>query len=505
MELRILKFGPFVFDPNRNLLIRNGNPVLVSQRALSLLSALLQADGKPVSKFELMEAAWPNENVEESNLTVQIAALRKCLGRSPQGGEWIVTIQRLGYQFAVPNATTSIEMNREILNTLPKDALAVLPFEMAGTEEEYEYFADGLAEDLITDLSKVQGLVVIARHSSFKFRGSGFDLSKVSAELGVRYIVTGQARRSARRVRINVQLVDVEKNVPAWAERFDGDLLDVFNLQDRITHSVVAAIRGVLARTNIPERYHSTSLEAYDLVVKSRRLPDQSLAKNREAYENFSQAAILDPNYPEAHLQMAVTQLLWWCLWNGDMAEARKTALASAQRAITLAPNDALANEALGFVYMKLNRSDESKIYYERALEIDPNSSTTYSALCDLYINWGLGKEALDAIVMAIRLNPHPPGWLYDHLGRAQILSGDYEEAIITLKRIETYGTFSGCFLAAALALADHKVEAIEEAQAFQRLLPYWSISRWITNEFLRNEKVEQFWIDAFRSAGLPE
>lgn len=308
MEPRTLSFGPFVYEPNRNLLMRNGNPLPVSQRALSLLYALLQANGKPVSKFELMEAAWPNENVEESNLTVQIAALRKCLGQSPHGGEWIVTIQRVGYQFAIPNATASTESKQETLNTLPKDTLAVLPFEMTGNEEEYAYFADGLAEDLITDLSKVQGLVVIARHSSFKFRGSGLDLSKVTAELGVRYVVTGQARRSAQRVRINVQLVDMEKNVPAWAERFDGDLLDVFKLQDQITSSVVAAIRGALARTKMPERYHSDSLEAYDLVVKSRRWPDQSSEKNREAYENFTRAAILDPNYPEAQWQIAVTQ-----------------------------------------------------------------------------------------------------------------------------------------------------------------------------------------------------
>lgn len=187
------------------------------------------------------------------------------------------------------------------------------------------------------------------------------------------------------------------------------------------------------------------------------------------------------------------------------MAEARRTALESAQRAITMAPNDALANEVLGFVYMKLNRSDESKIYYERALEIDHNSATTYSALCDLYMNWGMGKEALDAIVKAIQLNPHPPGWFYDHLGRAHIFNGDYEKAITTLKRVETYRTFSGCFLAAALALGGHKDEAIEEAQAFRRLLPHWSISRWVSNEFLRNEKVERFWVEAFRSAGLPE
>jgi TolB-like protein len=505
MDRHSFAFGAFVFDGRRNLLLKNGSPVVLSQRALSLLSALLSSGGKAVSKSDLMDAAWPSEFVEESNLTVQISALRKCLGRSPSGDDWIATVQRSGYQFVDPNRHPQLHLPPIAFAKTTPNSVAVLPFAVMGGEEEHVFFADGLAEDLITDLSKVQGLLVIARHSSFRFRGAEFTEIAAAAELGVRYIVSGKVRRSAERVRINIQLVDTERNGPAWAERFDGDLDDVFTLQDLITSRVVAAIRGTLIHSKMPQRYHSPSVEAYDLVVKSRRLPDQSFAANREALVNFKRAIALDPNYPEAHWSVAVTQLLWWCLWNGDMAESRQTSLAFAQRAIQLAPEDATANEVMGFVYMKLDRSEESKVFYDRALAIDPNNATTYSALCDLYMNWGMIKEALDAITNAIRLNPFPPGWFYDHLGRAQILDGDYANAITFLSRVETYGTFSGNFLATALALAGRMDEAKEETKSFLQRLPHWTISRWVANEFIRDKKTEQFWIEAFRRADLPE
>ena len=279
----------------------------------------------------------------------------------------------------------------------------------------------------------------------------------------------------------------------------------MFDLQDQITGRVVAAIRGTLAKAKLPQRYPTTSVEAYDLVVKSRRLPDQSLANNREAFQNFSRAAALDPEYPEAHWQMAVSQLLWWCLWDGDKEESQRTSLASAQRAITLAPDDATANEAMGFVHMKLNQSDEAQKYYLRAVEIDPNNATTHAALCDLYMNWGMAEEALSAITTAIRLNPYPPGWFFDHLGRAQLLARDFENAVTTLSRVETHGTFSGSFLTAALALVGRHEEAQKEKRAFMQRMPHWRISRWVANEFFKREQDSLFWVDIFRRAGLPD
>ena len=505
MSAQHYKFGNFSFDAERGLLLKHGSPVVLSQRALSLLGALLAAGGKSVSKTELMDAAWPSEAVEESNLTVQISTLRKCLGRSPTGHDWIATVQRCGYQFVDVENGPRPAAGKVVASAPLVDAVAVLPFAVMDGDAENKFFAHGLAEDLITDLSKVPGLLVIARHSSFKFGDQVTDISKAASELGVRYVITGHVRRSSDRVRINIQLVDIEKNTPSWAERFDGELQRVFELQDQIAGRVVAAIRGTLAKAKMPQRYHSTSLEAYDLVVKSRRLPDQSLAKNREAFQNFSRASALDPEYPEAHWQVAVTQLLWWCLWDGDKDEARNTGLTSAKRAIALAADDVTANEVMGFVHMKLNKSDEALTYYLRAVEIDPNNATTYSALCDLYMNWGMADEALDAITTAIRLNPYPPGWFFDHLGRAQILARDYEGAVTTLKRVETYGTFSGSFLAAALTAVGRHEEAQKERQAFMQRMPHWRISRWVANEFFKREKDSLFWIDAFRRAGLPE
>lgn len=498
-------FGSFVFDMNRNLLLRQGSPVVVGQRGLALLRALLLSGGKAVSKADLMDAAWPHEHVEESNLTVQMASLRKTLGPAPGGKDWIATIQRVGYQFvdvdhpAAPTAPALVPRPPEVIS------IAVLPFASLGSEPEQAFLADGLAEDLITDLSRVSGLVVVARHSSFRFRAGESDSARAAAELGVRYIVSGSVRLMGGHVRITVQIVDAERNANIWANRFDRAMANVFQIQDEVVTQVVNAVRGTLRVGGVPQRYHSSSVEAYQLCVRSRHFLDVSLADNRRAYENFSKALAIDPEYPEPHWQLAATQLLWWCLWDGDKAVAQSTAMAFATRALALDRNDATAHETMGFVLMKHDRSIEARDHYLEALRLDPNHATTYAALCDLHLNWGDADKALDAIVQAIRLNPMPPGWFYDHLGRAQMLAGQTERAIATLQRVETHGSFSGCFLAAALALAHRHDEAASERSSFLARQPHWRISTWLENEFFLRPENRNFWRGAFRRAGLPE
>ncbi len=493
-------FGDFEFDAVRNVLLKKGSTVAVGQRGLSLLNCLLAAKGKAVSKAELMDAAWPSEHVEESNLTVQISTLRKCLGRTRSGEDWISTVQRNGYQFV--EASSDIAFNSATTSTSVR--LAVLPFENLSSDPEQAYFADGLTEDLITDLSRVPGLLLTSKHSSFAFRSRGEDKSAVSSLLGVRYLVDGSVRRAEGRVRITAQLTDTSDNTNLWAERYDRDLLDIFDLQEDVARSIATAIRGVVSAPT-SKRYRSSSLDAYDLVVASRNLPDKSLPANREALQNLQRALRLDPKYPAVHYLLGITELLWWLLWDGDRDVARQNALLHAERAVALAPDDPEVYELQGFALIKHNRFPEAAVAYEKALAIDPHFANVHAAMADWNFAMGHRADALASVRMAVSLEAFPPGWYYEHLGRIELFNGLVEDAIATLQRPETYGMFSGRSLAAALAAAGRMDEAREESRLFMLRQPHWRIRDWIATEFFAHQEDADFWFNAYKLAGLPE
>ena len=250
--------------------MKNGAPVEVGQKCLILLETLLRAEGQVVSKSDLMNAGWQTLNIEESNLSVQIAALRKCLGKSANGGDWIRTVQRIGYQFAKPEAPSTARDNRNIVASDPrlggKPSIAVLPFVNMSGDREQEYFADGIVEEIITALSRFGGLFVIARNSSFAYKGRTVDVKQIGRELGVRYVLEGSVRKAGSRVRITGQLIDTSSGTHLWADRFDGPLEDIFELQDQVTSNVVGAIEPKLLQAEIDRanRKPTENLDAYD-------------------------------------------------------------------------------------------------------------------------------------------------------------------------------------------------------------------------------------------------
>ncbi len=251
MSLELVTFGSFAFDGGHGILLRRGSPVAIGTRGRALLQALLKANGEVVTKSALMDAAWPCTNVEESNLTVQIAALRKVLGRSADGEEWIATVPRVGYRLVHSRPLQNSYIETAVDAPVPQPtgstpSIAVMPFTNMSSDPEQEYFGDGLAEDLITDLSKVAGLLVIARHSSFVYKGKQADIRSIAADLNVRYVIEGSVRRAADRVRISAQVIDAHDNRPLWAERFDRDLADIFALQDEIVARILNSVSDLL-------------------------------------------------------------------------------------------------------------------------------------------------------------------------------------------------------------------------------------------------------------------
>jgi TolB-like protein len=233
----------------------------------------------------------------------------------------------------------------------------------------------GLTDDLITDLSQAPGLFVIARNSSFVYKGKSADVRSVARNLGVRYVLEGSARRAAGRVRINVQLIDAIGGGHLWAERFDRSLDDVFDVQDEVTAKIVEALVGRLTVTQIPERKRPPNLEAYDLCVRGRALIFQSSQTGREARLMFERAIALDPGFAEAHRLLAFSLHHSWLIWGEPLAPNRQLALATAQKAVALDPEDAAAHWVYGNLLMREHRWIESEAEFAVALKLDPNNA----------------------------------------------------------------------------------------------------------------------------------
>lgn len=501
MQHSCFAFGPFLLDPGAGTLLRNGDPVAVGFRGLKLLSALVERPGGILGKAELMDAAWPGLAVEEGNLTVQISQLRKLLGPSDGGGEWIATIPRVGYRFI--GTVETIAGEKPVLPLPDKPSIAVLPFENVGTDPEQGAFADGLTEDLITDLSRDSGLFVIARNSSFAYRGKVMDAREIAKGLGVRYLLTGSARRAGGRVRINAQLVDTVSGDHLWAERFDRSLDDIFTVQDEVTAKIVEALLGRLRAA--PPRNRPSNIEAYDLCVRARRLMDDTPQSAREAHLMLTRAISLDPGYAEAYRWLAMNHWMGWVHSGGPTQAARGLALELAGKAVALDPNDAGCRWILAYLLAYEGRFAEADAEFATAIKLDPNEADTFAALSDIMVLAGRVEEGLEHIGKAFRLNPNPASWYYLTLGQAQYAAGRYEAAVETLRRDEAYATSSRRFLAASLAQLGRLDEARTEAELFLVGNPDFTTRHWAATEPFRDEATLAHFVDGFRKAGLPE
>ncbi len=497
-------FGPFMLDADAGTLTRDDLPVAIGYRALKLLAALVARAGDILTKAELMDAAWPGAAVEEANLTVQIAQLRKLLGPAGDaggGGEWIATVPRVGYRFA-----GAVEQRggagRNPLPAPGKPSIAVLPFATTGDDAGQTAFADGLTEDLVTDLSKIAGLFVIARNQAFADRGKATDARGLAQDLGVRYLLTGSARRSAGRVRINAQLVDAVSGEHLWAERFDRGFDDVFAVQDEVTASIVQAL---LARLAAPQpRKPPKSREAYELCVRARKLIDDSPQSAQEVHLMLTRAVALDPDYAEAHRWLAINHWMGWVHWGGPTEANRGLALELARKAVALDPDDAGCRWVLAYLLAFERDFAEADAEFAKAIALDPTEADTWVALSDIAVLAGRVGEGLEHIRKAFRLNPFPGSWYYLTLGQAQYAAGDYEAAVETLQRDETYRTSSRRFLAASLAQLGRLDEARAEVELFLVGNPHFSTGHWAETEPFRDAATLAHFVDGFRKAGLP-
>jgi adenylate cyclase len=395
------------------------------------------------------------------NIAARVEGLADSGGISISGTvhEHIENKLDLGYEFLgeqkVKNITKPVQVYRvrmepgaaavpgpDAAPALPeKPSIAVLPFANMSGDPEQEYFSDGITEDIITDLSKLSGLFVIARNSVFLYKGQAVKPEQVSRELGVRYLLEGSVRKAGGRVRITAQLVDATTAGHVWAERYDRDLEDIFALQDEVTQEIVGALQVQLTQgeRERPRRAPTNNLEAYEYYLRGREHHrHRTREANAQAQQMFERAIELDPEFAAAHAWLGRTHVVEWLLqWNED-EECLEEALALAQRAIALDDGLPAAHEALGYAYLAKKQFEQALVEGEQAVALDPNDAEAAVTLAEILCcaDAERAEEAAALVEKAMRLNPHYPASYLFALAQAYDLTGRHEDAVDLLKRV---------------------------------------------------------------------
>jgi adenylate cyclase len=354
-----------------------------------------------------------------------------------------------------------------------KPSIIVLPFTNMSGAPEQEFFADGLTEDILTDLSRFRDLFVISRNTSFKFKGQAVDVKKVARELGVQYVVEGSVRKAGNRVRVTVQLIDAESDHHVWAERFDRDLEDIFAIQDEVTSSIVATLPGRLAAAarDRAERKPPANMAAYECVLEAKVLHHRSNRDdNARALGLIRRAVELDPKYAHAHAWMAcILGQQWGYGWCEDAAATQDEIQRELEVARGLDENDSDVHRILAAVGVLRNDLEKAVFHQLRALALNPNDDLIVVQQGEVLTWLGQAEEGIEWIRKAMRLNPYHPERFWFHLARAQFAARRYAEAVESLRRIGSPDVLHHALFAACHAqLGEHEAAAAHTAQVLK-------------------------------------
>jgi TolB-like protein len=519
-------FDNHTLDTDRRELRDGSKPIAIEPQVFDLLVYLLQNRDRVVSKDDLIASVWEGRIVSDSTLTSRINAARRALSDSGEDQRLIRTIPRKGFRFVgtvrmQPDGLDSaqaagpqgdeIHQSRSALPLPDRPAIAVLPFINMSGDPEQEYFSDGISEDIITALSKLRWFFVIARNSSFVYKGKAVHMKQVAEELGVGYVVEGSVRKGGDRVRITAQLNDVATGSHIWAERYDRALADVFAVQDEITEAIVAAIEPQLyaAENFRAQRKPPNSMDAWDLVVRALsyywRVTRQD---NMVAQALLEKAIAIDPNYGQALGVLGASYTFSAHMGWTDMAVAAPIAERAALTAIRADSEDPWAHHALGAAYMFTRRSDDCLAEFELALQLNPNFS-----LAQGYYGLGLAycgrwEEASVAARRALRLSPRDPfSAVYCGIAAyAQFVGRNYEEAMrLSRDGIRQRGDFVGAHrvLTAAAGMAGRDDVAHAALQELRRAQPNISLAWIATHMPIKHDADRAHYLEGFRRAGL--
>jgi adenylate cyclase len=491
-------FEDYALDTDRRELCRGPDLVRLEPQAFDLLEYLIRNRERVVSKDDLIAVIWGGRIVSDSAMTTRINAARSAIGDTGKTQRLIKTVPRKGIRFVgtVRQEEASGSLGSDVTSQLPtsylslpdKPSIAVLALTNMTGDPGQDYYSDGITEDIITELSRFSELLVIARNSSFQYKGKPIDVRQVGRELGVRYVLEGSIRRAGDRVRISAQLVDAITGAHRWAERYDRKLEDIFAVQDEVTRNVVSVLavhvnkaetERVLATSRTTWQAYEHYLQAADTLVSYHSsLSKADLIQSRRG---LSRALAIDANYPPAHAALSRTYVSLWahrwdddCSWSVALARAHE----SARAAVRLAPNLPAAHVALGFALIWMRQHEAAIAEFEHATALNPN-------LNDFVFGWtlvvaGEPARAIEILKAHMRLDPFYLPFALWWLGAAYYMLGSYADAVPPLQTAVSRApnlALGRHWLAATYAQLGRLDEARAQAAAGLHIQPWFTIS----------------------------
>jgi len=516
-------FADHTLDTDTRELCRGGTPIAIQPQAFDLLTYLVRNRDRVVSKDDLLTALWGGRIVADSTLATHINAVRRAIGDSGEEQSLIRTFARKGFRFvgmvqllpcAGEQPAPSTVATNSPLPAAPRSerpVIAVLPFVNMSDEPGQEYFSDGISEDIITALSKLRWFFVIARNSSFSYKGRAVLIKELAEELGVDYVVEGSVRKDRERVRITAQLIDVATGSHLWAERYDRDLAGIFAMQDEITEAIVATIEPQLyaAENFRAQRKAPENLDAWNLVMRAlRHFWRMSREDNLAAQKLLEQAIAIEPDYAQALAVLGVS--LMFGVQMGWEAAATVTPIAerTALAAVRADGEDPWAHFALAMAYSYAGSIEDILAEYETALRLNPNFSLAQAGYA-LVLPWvGRGRESAAAADRAIRLSPRDSfsAIYYAVAGYAAFVQRDYGAAIrLCREGIRQRNDFVAGYrvITAAAGMAGDTELAKSMLKEFRRLHPNVSLA-WVRSWLpVRDPGEREHFLEGLRRAGL--
>ena len=515
-------FEDFALDGDRRELRRRSIVVPIAPQTFDLLEYLIRNRERVLSKDDLIASIWGGRIVSESALSTCVNAARSAINDTGELQRLIRTIPRKGMRFVgkvreeqKPEALTADAGSEQPTLPLPhKPSIAVLPFQNMSGDSEQEHFADGTVEEIITALSRFSNLFVIARNSSFIYKGRAVDVRQVGRELGVRYVLEGSVRKAGTQVRITSQLIDAFTGAHLWANRFDGSLADIFDLQDQVALGVVGAVAPKLEQAEIEraKRKPTDSLDAYEYFLRGMAsFYQRSCEATDEALRLFYAAIGRDPEFAAAYGMAA------WCYgwrkvnaWTTDPAKEIAETARLARRAAELGPDDAVAlSRAAHALATVVGDVEDATTFVDRALALNPNLAGAWWASGWTRVYRGEPETAIEHFARAMRLSPLDPHIIGMQAGTAfaHMLAGRYDEAVSWAEKamwVRNYLTPLRIAIASH-ALAGRLAEAKKALARLQELNPAASIASFQERAQLRRREDLERLESGLRQAGMPE
>jgi TolB-like protein/Tfp pilus assembly protein PilF len=522
----MFQFGEFTLDQDRLELRRNGTRCDIEPQVFTLILHLIHERSRVVSKDDLINAVWDGAVISDSALNARISAARRVLGDNGKSQSVIRTFPRRGFRFVAEVSTLDEEPDLQkdassgaptdpMAQRSPKPVIAVLPFDNLSADIEQQYFADGISEDIITALTKHRWLMVIARNSSFAFRGHSMDIRQISKELGSDYLVEGSVRKLGDRIRITAQLIHGVTGANIWAHNYDCPLSELFDVQDDIIATIAGRIEpelGEYERTHVkaaPPR----DLDAWDNYhLGLARFYKFNEADNTAAQDLFRRCIDLDPNFGLAHSWLAYAITLRAVYFEADLTpEMLHEANTAIRRALEIDDQDAVAHFAAGRVLLACCDYDAALRELETAIDLNPCLAQAYCGLGDSLAYEGRMDEAIGLFEKAIQLSPHDPfRWaFFSYRALAHLFQKDFQSAeqwADKAVRVPNSHYWANAHLVVALS---HQNRPDATQAALENLLarkPGFTCAV-AQNRLFYIKRPDQLalYLDGLRAAGLPE